>query len=118
LEPSEKVISQDWLSGDVPIVMVAKISIKGQARLIYTYTNDTEDLPQVRALFGAMEGLAFLLIAPSVMLLGYQLMVGASTFRYAGALEGLSNVALGILGVGVSFQLVHMLVAFENYLTA
>ena len=118
LQPSEKAISQDWLSGDVPVVRAEKAHINGQGRLAYTYTNDTEGLPQVRALFGVMEGLAFLLIAPSVILLGYQLMVGASTFRYAGALEGLSHVALGALGVGVSFQLVHTLVAFENYLTA
>ena len=45
-------------------------------------------------------------------------MLGASMFRYAGALEGLSRVALGGLAVGVSFELVHMLVSFENSVTA
>lgn len=112
LQPSEQVISQDWLSGDV--VVVNANGPAGRGHLFYTYIEDTEGLPQIRTLFGVMEGLAFLLIAPSVMLLGYQLMVGASTFRYAGALEGLSNVALGIVAVGVSFQLVHLLIQLEN----
>jgi len=113
LQPSEQIISQDWLSGDVPSLSQDK-TISGVGHLFYTYNNDTQDLPQVQTLFKVMEGLAFLLITPSIMLLGYQLMVGASTFRYAGALEGLSHVALGILAVVVSFNLVHMLIGLEN----
>jgi hypothetical protein len=117
LQPDEKTISQDWLSGDVPVV-TQNTSFSGGGRLFYTYSNDTEDLPQIRTLFGVMQVLAFFLITPTILLVGYQFMLGASMFRYAGALEGLSRVALGALSVGVSFELVHMLVSFENTLTA
>src|SRR5690242_574179 len=75
LQPSEQVISQDWLSGDVPIVGQANVKINTIAgHIVYTYTNDTEDLVQIKTLFGIIEGLAFLLITPSILLVGYQLM--------------------------------------------
>src|SRR6266852_1007888 len=103
--PSENVISKDWLSGN-------------KGRLANTYAADTYTFPQVRTLFGYMEGLAFLLITPSILLLGYQIMLGASTFRYVGALEGLSRVLLGGGTVVASFALVQILIHFENILTA
>jgi len=65
-----------------------------------------------------MQVLGFSLITPILLLIGYQFILGASMFRYAGTLEGLSRVALGALAVGVSFELVHMLVSFENTLAA
>jgi len=117
LLPDEKLIRHDWLSGDVPVV-TKDTTFVGGGRLFYTYSNDTEDLPQIKALFGIIQVIAFFLITPSMMLVGYQFMLGASFFRYAGALEGLSRVGLSIVAVGVSFQLVHMLVSFENSLTA
>ena len=117
LRPDEKTISQDWLSGDVPVV-TQNATFSGGGRLFYTYSNDTENLPQIRTLFGIMQVLAFFLITPTILLVGYQFMLGASMFRYAGALEGLSHVALGALAVGVSFELVHMLVSFENSVIA
>jgi hypothetical protein len=113
LRPNEGIISNDWLSGNDPVV-TKDTNIKGAGRLFYTYDDDTFKLPQIRNLFGLMETLGFLLITPAVMLVGYQLMLGASFFRYAGALEGLSRVVLGAMAVAVSFQLIHMLIGIEN----
>jgi hypothetical protein len=102
--PSEAIIKRDWLSGD-------------GGRFSTTYAADTYKFPQVSMLFGYMEVIAFVLITPSTMLLGYQIMVGASTFRYASALEGLSRVVLGGLAVAASFAFVQLLVHLENILT-
>jgi hypothetical protein len=113
LQLNESVINQDWLSGDVPVV-TQNATIRGGGRLFYTYGTDTNELPQVTALFGIMEGLGFFLIMPSIMLLGYQFMLGASTFRYAGALEGVSRIILGAVAVAVSFQLLDMLISIQN----
>jgi hypothetical protein len=103
-QPSEAIIKRDWLSGD-------------GGHFSTTYAADTYKFPQVSMLFGYMEVLAFVLITPSIMLLGYQIMLGASTFRYANALEGLSRVVLGGLAVAASFALVQLLINLENILT-
>jgi hypothetical protein len=102
--PSEAVIKKDWLSGD-------------KGHFSNTYAADTYKFPQVSMLFGYMEMLAFALIVPSTLLLGSQIMMGASTFRYANALEGLSRIVLGGLAVAASFALVQMLINLENILT-
>jgi hypothetical protein len=115
--PNEQIISLDWLSGDVPIV-TSEQTFHGGGRLFYTYSTDTDQLPQVVTLFGVMEGLGFLLMVPSMMLLGYQFMLGASTFRYAGALEGLSRIFLGAVAVAASYELLDMLISIENSFTA
>ena len=101
---AENVISKDWFSGT-------------GGRFSNTYAADTYAFPQVATLFGYMEILAFLLITPSTLLLGYQVMLGASTFRYAGALEGLPRVVLSGAGVAVSFALVQLLFNLENTFT-
>jgi hypothetical protein len=103
-QPSEAAISKDWLSGN-------------EGHFSTTYAADTYKFPQVSTLFGYMEVLALALIAPSVLLLGYQIMIGASTFRYANALEGLSRAVLGGLAVATCFALVQMLINLENILT-
>jgi hypothetical protein len=113
LQPNERIISGDWLSGDVPVV-TQDVTIRGGGRLFYTYSTDTNELSQVTVLFRPMQGLGFFLIMPSIMLLGYQFMLGASTFRYAGALEGLSRVILGAVAVAVSYQLIDMLISVQN----
>jgi len=53
-----------------------------------------------------------------IILIGYQVMLAASNFRHAGALEGLSRVLLGTLAVGISFQLVTMLISFANVISS
>lgn len=113
LQPNESIIRQDWLSGDVPVV-TQNVTIQGGGRLFYTYSTDTNGLPQVLALTGPMETLGFFLVMPSIIMLGYQFMLSASTFRYAGSLEGLSRVILGAAAVAVSFQLIDMLIGIQN----
>lgn len=99
--PAENVISKDWLSGTV-------------GRFNKTYAEDTYQFPQVATLFSYMEIFAFLLITPSTLLMGYQVMLGASTFRYANAFEGLSRVVLGGIAVAASFALIQLLMNLEN----
>jgi chitinase len=120
LQPNENAISIDWLSGNDPIVSQdsAATVVHGGGRLFYTYDTDTEHLPQITALFGIMQEFGFFLIIPSMLLLGYQFMLGASTFRYAGAVEGLSRILLGAVAVAVSFELIDTLISIENNFTA
>ncbi len=114
MQPVENVIAQDWLSGNVPIAGTGNTVVQGGGHIVYTYDNETYGFPEVTTLFGYMQGLGFLLITPSILLLGYQIMLGASSFRYAGALEGLSRVLLGGVAVAACFELVQMLISFED----
>jgi hypothetical protein len=54
------------------------------------------------------------MLVPSIVLLGYSFLFGASSFRYAGSLEGLSRVLLGGMAVAVSFALIQMLINLET----
>lgn len=101
---SEPIISKDWLSGNT-------------GRFSTTYATDTYAFKPVTTLFKYMEALGFVLIIPSILLVGYEIMLGASTFRYAGALEGLPRVFLGGMAVAVSFTFVQMLIHLENSFT-
>jgi hypothetical protein len=114
LQPNENVIKLDWLSGDIPLPNVAPDAPHNAGHFMYTYPTDTYAFPQIATFFGFMEGLSFALMVPSMMLMGYNLLLGASTFRYAGSLEGLSRLMLGALAVGASFTLVQMLINLET----
>ena len=119
IQPSEKVINQDWLSGDVPIATgFGHTYYSAAGHLIYTRVGETFESPEIRKLSGYMEGLAFLLITPSIILLGYQIMLGVSTFRYAGALDGLSRVVLGGLAVAGCYILIATLNSLETIMVA
>ncbi len=115
-QPNENIIGQDWLSGDASTA-TGPNAPHAAGHFTKTYPEDTYAFPEIATLFGYMEGLSFLLIGPSAMLLGYNIMLGASSFRYAGALEGLSRVLLGGLAVGVSFTLIQMLLNLESTVT-
>lgn len=115
-QPNENIIKLDWLSGDIPSIMGPNAPHYA-GHFMYTYPADTYAFPQISTLFGYMEAIAFFLMIPSIMLMGYNLLLGASTFRYAGSLEGLSRVVLGALAVTVSFTLVQMLINLETTMT-
>ncbi len=120
--PNTRIIRRDWLTGNIafsPYWYLHNSPIKKSnvGHLMFTYAADTYALPQIKTLFRYMEIFSFLVITPSILLLGYQIMLGASTFRYAGALEGLARVALGGVAVGVSFALVQMMISLENCIT-
>lgn len=114
LQPNENVIKLDWLSGDIPMIQGPNAPHYA-GHFMYTYPGDTYTFPEISTLFGYTEGLAFFLMIPSIILMGYNLLLGASTtFRYAGSLEGLSRLMLGGLAVTVSFTLVQMLINLET----
>jgi len=121
--PDERAIASDWLSGDSP--QTDSISSdpavndgRTGGRFEHTFAIDTYGLASVQNVFSYMLGAAFLLVTPMIILIGYQLMLAASNFRHAGALEGLSRVLLGALAVGVSFQLVTMLISSANVISS
>jgi hypothetical protein len=121
--PNEAAIAGDWLSGDSS----QTINVSSDptvtdgttgGRFMHTFAADTYGLQSVQNVFSYMLGLAFLLVTPIIILIGYHLMLAASSFRHAGVLEGLSRVLLGALAVGVSFQLVTMLITFANVVSS
>jgi hypothetical protein len=119
MQPSENIIKDDWLSGDAPLAtMIGAIYFSSSGHIIYTWKDETYGSPQILLLYQYMEILGFLIITPSILLVGYEIMVGASTFRYAGSLEGLSRVLLGGLAVAISYAIVQMLVSFETLVAA
>lgn len=118
MQPSEGIINKDWLVGDVPIATEGGTYVAFGGHLVYTWSSETYAAPQIIKLFGYMEAIAFFLLVPSTILVGYQIMVGASTFRYANALEGLSRVALGGLAIAASYGLVQTFVSLETVVQA
>jgi len=119
MQPSVNIIKDDWLSGDAPLAtVVGAIYFSSGGHLIYTFRDETYGSPQIIILYQYMEIVGFLIITPSILLVGYEIMVGASTFRYAGSLEGLSHVLLGGLAVAISYAIVQMLVGFETLVAA
>ncbi len=115
-QPNENILKLDWLSGDVPTVMGPNAPHHA-GHFTYTYSEDTYAFPEIATLFGYIEGLSFFLMIPSAILLAYNIMLGVSTFRYAGSLEGLSRFLLGGLAIGISFTLVQMLINLETIVT-
>ena len=121
--PNEQAIARDWLSGESPqtqnITSDATVTDGTTGgRFVHTFAVDTYGLQSVQEVFGYMLGLAFLLVTPMIILIGYHMMLAASSFRHAGVMEGLSRVLLGGLAVGVSFQLVTMLISAANVISS
>ena len=114
MQPSEQIIRGDWLVGDVPVVGGSGRYVALGGHFVYTWSSDTYESPQIITLFGYMEGIGFLLVAPSVILIGYQIMLGISSFRYANAFEGLSRVVLGALAIWACYGVVATLISLET----
>ncbi len=115
MQPAENVISQDWLSGNAPEATLANVHyFASGGQMVYTWVNETYGNPRVVTLFRYTQLLGFLFMTPSILLMGYELMVSAATFRYAGSLEGLSRLLLGGLAVSASFAIIKMLISFET----
>jgi len=119
MQPVESIISKDWLAGNAPEATKSNTTYYATGgHIIYTWKDETYGSPVIMLLFRYMQILGFFFITPSILLLGYEIMVGASTFRYAGSLEGLSRVLLGGLAVGASYALIQMLVSLETLVAA
>lgn len=116
--PSEQIIRADWLVGDVPVVGGSGRYVALGGHLVYTWSSDTYESPQILKLLGYMEGIGFFLITPSIILIGYQTMLAVSSFRYANAFEGLARVALGGLAIFAFYGVVATLVSLETIAAA
>jgi len=120
--PNEATIATDWLSGNSPDTQTITSDpavtdgITG-GRFVHTFAADTYGLQSLQVVFRSMLGLAFVLLTPMIILVGYHLLLAASSFRHAGVLEGLSRVLLGAAAVAVSFQLVTMLISSANVIS-
>jgi hypothetical protein len=108
-----QLLEKDWLSG-LSTDDGQNSSPSKAGHFSYTYPSDTYAQPQIRTLSGYTQGIAFMMLVPSIMLFGYQIMLGLSTFQYAGAAEGLSHILLGGLAVAVSPLLIEMLINLEG----
>ncbi|HEY4034917.1 MAG TPA: hypothetical protein VGL94_13230 [Ktedonobacteraceae bacterium] len=119
-KPNEKAIARDWLSGNssrtegISSDPDTNDSTTTGGRFEHTFAADTYGLQSIQEVFSYMLALAFVLVTPMLILIGYQMLLAVSCIRYAGALEGLSRVMFGIVAVGVSFQLVTMLISSAN----
>lgn len=119
MQPVESIISQDWLAGNVPEATKNNTTYYATGgHIVYTWKDETYGSPEIKIIFGYMQILGFFFITPSILLLGYEIMVGASTFRYAGSLEGLSRVLLGGLAVGASYAVIQMVISLETLVAA
>lgn len=118
IQPSEQIIKNDWLVGDVPVATHSGSYVTLGGHLVYTWSSETYRAPQIITLFEYMEMLSCVLIGPSILLVGYQIMLGASTFRYGNAIEGLSRVILGAVAVFASYGVVQTLISFETIVAA
>jgi hypothetical protein len=97
--PNARIIRRDWLTGNLAfspfwylysdhIGRIGRSRTPNVGHLMFTYAADTYALPQIKTLFGYMEIVSFLVITPSILLFGYQIMLGASTFTMQGLLKG------------------------------
>jgi hypothetical protein len=119
MQPAENMISQDWLSGDAPEATLANAHyFAAGGQMMYTWVNETYGNPRVITLFRYTQSIGFLFMTPSILLMGYELMVSAATFRYAGSLEGFSRLLLGGLTVSASLAIIKMLISFETLVMA
>lgn len=110
--PNVSAIKQDWLSGDP-----TQINETGPryGHIARTYAADTYSQANVQTLLSYSQMIGFILITPSIILIGYQLLLAATAIiRYASAMEAISRVLWGSLAILASYQIVQMLIGLEN----
>ena len=109
--PNISVITKDWLSGNTNVTGAAGDT---SGHLVLTYNADTVESPNLQKIFGITLALGYLLIAPTVILIGYQMLWSSWTFKRAGAMEAFGRVILSLVAVGISFTLCEMLIGLAN----
>ncbi|HEX3641392.1 MAG TPA: hypothetical protein VHV10_08890, partial [Ktedonobacteraceae bacterium] len=114
-------IQKDWLSGDGASGNLGdNIASNGAAaqypagHLTTTYNEDTVSSQLLQKLFGIMEAVGFLLITPIAILIGYHLLWASWTYRNVAIMESLGRLVLGVMAIGISYQLVTMLIGLVN----
>jgi len=108
----EATISGDWLSGDVSQGGTNTSTVPGHLQT--TYRADTLENSNVSSLYGFMEALGLVLLGPTLILAGYQILVSASSFRYAEAITSLSRVLLAGVAVVACYGIISMMLDFSN----
>jgi hypothetical protein len=115
------IIKQDWLSGDGQngYDSIGGDTAQGaypSGHLSTTYNEDTINSPQLKPLFSSMLAVAYVILGPIAVLIGYHLLWAALTFRNSSALEDFGRMMLGVIAISLSFQIVSLLLGLTNLL--
>jgi hypothetical protein len=108
---TENDVEKDWLSGDWD---TGAYNQPLTGHLERTYPQDTLEQGNVSTLYPYMLGLGLLLLSPSIIFVGYQLLLSASSFRYAEAISALSRVFLAAAAIFACYSLLSLLISFSN----
>ena len=100
---NSEVLQADWLSGD-------RGKGAGSGHLVFTSLDDTINQKYVKILFGDTLAIAYALITPVCVLIGYQLFVASWTGRSASLQDTVPRVLLSVVAIAISYQLVTMLI--------
>ncbi|GHO96371.1 hypothetical protein KSF_064190 [Reticulibacter mediterranei] len=119
--PNVSVIQKDWLSGNHPGVLSSAELTTPTAgeggRFFYTFPEDTFKLDGVTKLMPYTLGIGLIFLSPVIVLIGYQVLLGSITFRYANALQAIPRLLLGIAIIVVAFTMTETLIAISNNIT-
>jgi hypothetical protein len=98
------LLKEDWLSGD-------RGNAPDSGNLVFTPLSETVDSDNVRKLFGSMEAIAYALIVPVCVLIGYQLFLASWNGRMISLQDTIPRVLFSVVAIGLSYELVTMLIA-------
>jgi hypothetical protein len=119
--PNVSAIQKDWLSGNHPGVLsnaelTAPAAGEG-GRFFYTFPEDTFKLDGVTKLMPYTLGIGLIFLTPVVVLIGYQVLLGSITFRYANALQAIPRLLMGVAIIVIAFTMTETLIAISNNIT-
>jgi len=119
--PNVSAIQKDWLSGNHPGVLsnaelTAPTAGEG-GRFFYTFPEDTFLLDGVTKLMPYTMGIGLIFLAPVFVLIGYQVLLGSITFRYANALQAIPRLVMGIAIIAIAFTMTETLILISNNIT-
>lgn len=113
-------IQKDWLSGDPSSPSSGSPPGGGNpnkdepGHFFVTYPIDTYNLQAMQSLSTIMQGAGFALLAPVILLMGYQLLWASWTYSYAKILGLFPQLLLSVMALAASHLLIQMLIDLEN----
>jgi len=110
-EINETALRNDWLSGDKGATTGSE---KHPGHLSVTYADETHALPKLESLSSLSLTLGYLLITPSLILIGYQLLWSSWSLRRVATMEMFARLLLSIIAVSISYELTTMLIGLSN----
>jgi len=115
-----KFIARDWFSGNYDSTMDSQLQPGDKTvepgHLEYTYLLDTVKQPGITKLFPYTLGMGYILLAPVIVLIGYQFLWAAWTAGRANAMETLGRIILSISAIAVSYELCTTLITMIDVL--